>query len=567
MDPILFSEPVPPNHANVRNPTIFQSVQVTTIWFLLLVLENISCQHDMVNVTATFSIFPLYLEGCLFAALIMLAITVKCAVVASTAMAHKLPHKLGRMYDQIIRACQNYFTVARGLTFAGFFGLFTTNSYETVFPTFMLGASSFLLLTAFYFMRHFQRTLDLNEHAWCRNMTWTQMFPTAHGSKAYAIDLDTVGNDIYNWFGFLSPYALRPNLCFAPIRPFADEEDFAYTMSGWAAAALVNTLHCSVLHKGKLLNPGSEYILIHEDTRTMVDTYYISTPNRLDLTVAAKDTMINFRVNCHADPMTCIVSNAPHAADFAVGGRYNQIVTVGAVMLVLCDIRSRVLGRAGSVYYDSSGVDARSGPGADIPRCEALMLIMLYGGYVPFSTTFINAFHLFDNLYYSDGQYFQDDNNGNYVDITNGYLKSFHDLVTFTLEIVRGSFSSLTNRYLDHFKTLGIKIHKVIFAKVTGSTAQLLTYLAHTANSVGTPFQSPFEAGTNIPSLAGSQTQAALIVRNDPGLILAPSISLERTVASSVMNPEGKVTLANYLTRNPWDTISSIWNEPMPGFL
>jgi len=563
MPPVVISESVPPPEAQIRNQRMYQSLQTTTLFYFLLVLENMIAQTSMITIPATFIVFPISFDGALFASLICLAIGVKCAAVATSAVGFKLPHKLGRMYSQITKACSAYFTISRGVVFARYFGFFTTPLYETTYPTFMTGASSFLILAAYLFLKHLNRVFA-NPNGWCNGMFWSQLFPTANGSKAHAIPLDTAGNEIDQWFSFLMPYGDRPDLCFLPVRPFVDHEDFRLTISGYAAAALANTLECSLLHKGKMINEASPKLLIHSTSRDIVDTYFYETPLLMDYTVVLKDMMVDDTLNVDQTPIVDPVTNMPHV----IGGRFNQVVIVEDVFELLDDITNGVCTRVASVYYDTTGVDPRTGLiGRDAARCEALMMMQIYGGYIMYDSRFLNAFNLFSDLYFSDGVYYQWNNNALNMDTGSQYLKTFYDLQTFTLELIRGQFSILRERYLTFFKMFKIKIFSVVVTKLTGSTTQLLSYLKSTSNSGPRIFVSPFEYGNNVPSIEGSLLVTNSVIKNDVGYILAPSISVERTVACSFVAPEGRTAVAQYLSRKPWDDMSSNWNEFPMGYI
>jgi len=561
--PIVLPESVPPPSAQLRNQRRYQSVQTSTLFFFVLALEQIVKQLNMIDVPPTFTMFPLSFDGALFASLICLAIGVKCAAVAEAAVGFKLPHKLGRMYSQITKACAPYFTVSRGVVFARFFGFFSTPFYETTYPTFMTGATCFILLAAFLFLKHINRVYG-KPNGWCQGMDWSELFPTAAGSKARAIPLDTPGNEVDRWFDFLTPCADRPNLHFLPVRPYVDHEDFRLTISGLSAAALANTLDCSVLHKGKMINEASPNVLVHHLSRDLVDTYYFETPDsEMSYTVVTKDMLIDETQDVEALPLIDPVYDRPHVP----GGRFNQQVTVEDVFYLLNDITVGDCTRVASFFYDSSGVDVRTGAlGRDAPRIEALMLIQMYGGHIMYDETFLNAFNLFDDLYYSDGIYYQHTSTGQEMNTGDGYLKSFYDMQTFVFELIRGQFSILRERYLSYFKMFGIRIYSVTVQKLTGSTTQLYSYLKNTSNQISRIFTSPFDNGTNLPSIEGSSQIAKVIQRNDAGSILGPSISIERTVACSFTLPEGRVAVAQYLVRKPWDDMDSNWNEYPTGF-
>jgi len=566
MDPIQMPESVPPRQAQTRNQRIFQSVQTSTLFFFLLALEQITLQINMVPLPPTFTVFPILFDGALFSALICVAIAAKCAAVAASAVGFKLPHKLGRMYTQITKALTPYFTVMRGVVFARFFGFFTSPFYETCFPSFTIGALSFLILAAWLFIKHINRVFD-SPTGWCRAMLWREIFPTANASKAHAVPPDTHGNTLDTWFAFLTPYADRPDLHFLPVRPYIDHEDFHITISGYAAAALANTFNCSVMHKGQMLNPGSDRLLINHNSRNLVDTYYYDMPaadEDFDYTVVTKENMTDQDAHIQDDPIIDPVTNAPHVA----GGRFNQIVAARDVFEVLEDVAAETLTRVGSVYYDSTDLDPRTGAvGRDEPRCEALLLLQMYGGYIMYDSNFLNAFHMFDTLYFTDGVYYQNTDQNVAMDITEDYLKTFYDLQTYILELIRGMYTVLSERYLSYFKAFSIKIFSVTVSKLTGSTSQLLGYLRHTSNSGPRIFVSPFENGTNVPSIQGSLSVAKNVLRNDVGSIIAPTISVERTVATSFVLPEGRSAVAQYIVRKPWGDMSSAWNEPPPGLL
>jgi len=566
MPPIQMPESVPPRQAQTRNQRIFQSVQTSTLFFLLLVLEQITLQINMISLPPTYTVFPILFDGALFSSLICVAIAAKCAIVAACAIGFKLPHKLGRMYSQITKALAPYFTVMRGVVFARFFGFFTSPLYETCFPSFMTGASSFLILAAWLFIKHLNRVFD-SPTGWCRDMFWREIFPTANASKARSTSLDANGNDLASWFAFLTPHDDRPDLHFLPVRPYIDHEDFRITISGYAASALANTFNCSVLHKGQMLNPGSDRVLIQHNSRTLVDTYYYEEPDdddEFDYTVVTKDDMTDQDVDIQDQPIIDPVTDAPHVA----GGRFNQVVTARDVFHVLEDVVTETLTRVGSVYYDSSNIDPRTGAiGRDEPRIEALMLLQIYGGYIMYDSAFLNAFHMFDTLYFSDGTYYQNTDQAVAMDITDDYLKTFYDMQTFILELIRGMYTILSERYLSYFKAFSIKIYSVAVSKMTGSSTQLLTYLRNTSNSGPRIFVSPFVNGNNVPSIQGSLNVAKNVLHNDIGTILAPTISIERTVATSFVLPEGRSAVAQYLVRKPWGDMSTSWNDPPPGLL
>jgi len=470
------------------------------------------------------------------------------------------------MYSQITKAMAPYFTVMRGVVFARFFGFFTSPLYETCFPSFMTGASSFLILAAWLFIKHLNRVFD-SPTGWCRNMLWREIFPTANASKARSTSLDANGNTLDSWFAFLTPYADRPDLHFLPVRPYIDHEDFRITISGYAAAAFANSFDCSVLHKGQMLNPGSDRVLISHNSRTIVDTYYYEVPDNdedFDYTVVTKDDMTDQDVDIQDQPIIDPVTDAPHVA----GGRFNQAVIARDIFLVLEDVVTETLTRVGSVYYDSTNIDPRTGAiGRDEPRIEALLLLQIYGGYIMYDSAFLNAFNMFDTLYFSDGTYYQNTDQAVAMDITDDYLKTFYDMQTFILELIRGMYTILSERYLSYFKAFSIKIFSVAVSKMTGSTTQLLTYLRNTSNSGPRIFVSPYVNGNNVPSIQGSLGVAKNVLNNDIGTILAPTISMERTVATSFVLPEGRSAVAQYLVRKPWGDMSTSWNEPPPGLL
>jgi len=565
LDAIQMPESVPPRQAQVRNQRIFQSVQTSTLFFFLLALEQITLQINMISLPPTYTVFPILFEGSLFSSLICVAIAAKCAVVAACAVSFKLPLKLGRMYSQISKALTPYFTVMRGVVFARFFGFFTSPFYETCFPSFTIGASSFLMLAAWLFIKHINRVFN-SQYGWCRNMLWREIFPTANASKAHAVSPDTHGNTLDTWFAFLTPYADRPDLHFLPVRPYIDHEDFHLTISGYAAAAFANTFDCSVMHKGQMLNPGSDRLLVHHTSRTLVDTYYYEAPGDdepFEYSVVFKEDMNDQDAQIQDDPIIDPVTNAPHVA----GGRFNQAVSARDVFGVLEDIVAETLTRAGSVYYDTTNLDPRSANGRDEPLVEALMLLQIYGGYIMYDSAFLNAFHMFDTLYFSDGSYYQNTNQAAIMDVVEDYLRTFYDMQTYTLELIRGMYTILSERYLSYFRAFGIKIFSVTVSKMTGSTTQLLTYLRNTSNAGPRIFVSPFENGNNLPSIQGSLAVAKNVLRNDVGSILAPTISIERTVATSFVLPEGRSAVAQYLVRKPWGDMSTAWNEPPAGLL
>jgi len=562
-EPIVIPQSVPPPQAQLRNQRTFQSIQTCTLLFLMFVLEKITEQKNMVPIPPTYLVFPISFDGNLFSSLIVLAIGVKAALVASAAVGFKLPHKLGRMYSQILKACTPYFTVARGVVFAQFFGFFSTPLYETTYPSFLTGATSFIILSAYLFLKHINNVYR-NPSGWCRDMSWGEIFPTANGSKAHSIDLDEDGMELDTWFGFLTPNSSRPNLHLLPTRPFVDHEDFRLSVSGYAAAAIANTFGCSVFHKGKMINAGSHLIIIHERSRDPLDTYFYENADNVEYCIAEKELLNTTRSNVEDDPMIDPITNAPHAA----GNRFTGPVALEHVLDLLEDLTNETCTRAASVYYDSSGADVRTDAvGCDIARCEALLLMLMYGGYTMFDSNFLNAFGMFDALYYSDGTYYQNTSANSEMDISDDYLKTFYDLQTFILEIIRGQFTILSERYLAYFKAFKIKVFKVIVTKMTGSPTQLYSYLKTTSNGLSRLFTSPFVQSDNHPTIEGSHSIADTIVRNDIGFILAPSINVERTVACTFAAPEGKVAVAQYMVRKPWDNMSSNWNEPPPGLL
>merc|ERR1712242_264761 len=135
------------------------------------------------------------------------------------------------------------------------------------------------------------------------------------------------------------------------------------------------------------------------------------------------------------------------------------------------------------------------------------------------------------------------------------------------MELLRGQFTALSEKYLSYFEAFKIRIYKVVVSKMTGSPTQLYSYLKTTANGLSRLFTSPFVNSDNGPSIEGSRGVANSVARNDIGYILGPSISVERTVGCFFSAPEGKTAVAQYMVRKPWDNMSSNWHQYPSGLL
>lgn len=270
-----------------------------------------------------------------------------------------------------------------------------------------------------------------------------------------------------------------------------------------------------------------------------------------------KETFAAVHPNIEATPFVDPITNAPHVA----GGRFTQVVHIEHALELISDIRAGDCTLAASVYYDSTGADPRSAGGVDIHLCEALMLMQLYGGYVMYDSNFVNQFHLFDNMFFADGHYYQNDQAGVPMDITHAYFQSFYDLLTFTLELLRGMYSSLKRWYVQYFVAFKFKMFRVIGTNINGSTNQILSFLRATRRQGEQIVENPFFNGRSTPAITGSQAAANLIVRNDVGLLIAPAISVERTCATAVSLPETKTVLAQYVSTRPYSDMASQWQS------
>lgn len=532
------TQPTPPVEAELRLLDVFQSLMTGTLYQLSILLWHIASSPVMMFEPSQYVMSQISLDGDLFCFFICLAVSVKMSFVVDSLISHRLGYRTNKMTGAVHRELGGFYTIDRGIAVMEFLGLFVTSQYETTFPTYLMDAHGFLLLAWVYCVSHLMKVFIL-PNGWCRNSSWKRIFHNAETSKCGVADMDAPGATLDTWFScFDYDPVQQQDLVLRLSRMFVDEEDFRITFAGLTACLIVNTFNCEIYVKGQRINSGADTIMVDPGSRSPIDLYHYA-PGRRAL---ARSFMIIDRlgnivltnVQCRN---TSPVDPYFEMAQAAGNGRYTVNLTMGHVFAALRDSNMEVLTRAGTIYYDPAPAGPRIGAGFNAGRCEAVMLIMAYGGMTLLDENYLGHLGTFANYFHGDGNYFQDDNAGVSMEENGLYVAFFEKHLTLLIPTIKSFCRFLGSIYLAAFRRFGLKLIKMPALTITGSTTQLFTSIPCYKGGRDKPFMDHFNQSTDFrPSMLGSSMNLTAVRKNDMGLLVAPNILVESVAESSVLS-------------------------------
>lgn len=543
--------PTPPVEAELRMLDKFQSVMTGTLFHLVTMIWHIARMPETIFEPALFVASQITFDGYIFAFFIVLAISIQMSFVTDQLVSQRLGHRANKMTKAIYRELGDFYTIDRGIAVMKFLGVFTTSMYETIFPSYILDAHGFLLLAWIYSVKHIVVCLGL-ANAWCRTRDWKQIFHNQETSRCGVADMDAPGAAVDTWFacyeygaGALDGLVLRIT------RMFIDEEDFQITFASLVACSVVNTWNCTMYVKGETVNPGADYLLVDNYSRSIIDLYYYNPQfaNHVPIVIDRQGNVVHNVVACRAASPIDPFFNAAQAAG---QGKYTVNVHMRHVFAVLRDVNRGRLTRAGTVYLDSNIGGPRAGAGVDLQLCEAVMMVLSYGGMTPCDENYLEKLTTFVNYFHGDGRYYQDDNAGNRM-IDNGlYTAFFEKHLTLLIPTVKSFCKFIPSIYLQSFKQYGLKLFKLPTPKITGSITQLFTSIPCFRGSTSPAFMDRIDNVSDYrPSLIGSSVFLTEVRKNDLGLLVAPSIIVERVSESSVLSGGSYQVASRAFVENP----------------
>lgn len=530
--------PTPPVEAELRIIETFQSVMTGTLFHLFILLWHIASAPDMIFEPQLYVQSQITFDGYLMCFFITLAVSIKMSYVVDSLISKRLGHRTNKMNGAIYRQLGEFWTIDRGISVMQFLGLFTTSHYETVFSSYLLDAHGFLLLSWMYSVYHIVKCYAL-PNAWCRNVSWKHIFHNAETSKCGLADMDAAGATVDTWFTcFEYDGAQLRGLFLRLTRMFLDEEDFRVTFAGLVGCLIVNTWNCAVYVKGELINSGADTYLVDPTSRCIIDLYYYM-PARRNLSRAF---MITDRDGNIVHGNAALRNQPPidpffEVAQAAGNGRYTQNLRMGHIFAVLKDSNMAELTRAGTVYYDPNAAGPRVGAGFNAGRCEAVMLVLAYGGMTMMDENYLGKLGTMVNYFHGDGDYFQFDNLGNDMEDNGMYVAFFEKSLTLLIPTIKSFCRFIKNIYINAFRRYGMKLLRIPTPTTQGSTTQLFTSMACFKGAQNMPYMDRVSTPTDYrPSLVGSSVVLTSVRKNDVGLLIAPSIITERVCESSVLS-------------------------------
>merc|ERR1712113_73404 len=419
-----------------------------------------------------------------------------------------------------------------------FLGLFTTSHYETVFPSYLMDTHGFLLLAWMYSVYHI-RECFAQPNAWCRRVSWKHIYHNFETSKCGVSDMDAPGAMIDTWFTrFEYGAGALVGLLLRLTRMFIDEEDFRVTFAGLVGCLIVNTWNCAVYVKGEMLNSGADRYLVDPSSQSIIDLYYYM-PTRRNLSrafmVVDRDgnTVHTNAVCRNASPIDPYFE-VPQAVG---NGHYTVNLRMSHIFAVLCDANTGDLTRAGTVYYDANPAGPRIGAGVNNGRCEAVMLVLAYGGMTMADENYLSKMGTMGSYFHGDTQYFQDDAAGNEMDENGLYTAFFEKSLTLLIPTIKSFCRFIPTIYKNAFERFALQLFKFPTPTTRGSSTQLLTSMPCYTGGQDMPFMDRISTPTDYrPSMVGSSVVLTEVRKNDVGLLVAPSVLTERVCESSVLS-------------------------------
>lgn len=541
----------PPVEAELRVMDCFQSVMTGTLYHLVSLMWHIARMPETVFQPAMYVMSQVSFDGYLFAFFIALAVSVKMSFVTKQLISRRLGYRANKMTGAVYTELGEFYTIDRGLSAMKFIGMFTTSIHETVFPSYLLDTHGFLMLAWIYSVQHIVVCLGV-QNAWCRTRTWSQLYHNQETSKCGVANMDDNLAPLDTWFSCFEYGAGNlPGLYLRPSRMYIDDEDFRVSYAGLVACVVVNTWNCQVYCKGQHINSGAENLLVDAGSRSIIDLYHYNPVHNAIVPIVI-DRQGNVVHNIPACQAAGPIDPYFQIAQAAGSGRYVNTIQMRHVFETLRDSNREVLTRAGTVFYDPNMGSHRNGAGVDVNLCEAVMLTMSYGGFTLCDDNYLDKLTAFNNYFHGDGRYYQVDNAGTSM-LQNGmYVSFFEKHLTLLIPTVKSFCRFIPEIYLNAFKQFGLKLFKMPSPTTTGSTTQLFTSMPCYRGSNSMAYMDRTDNVSDYrPSLVGSSMILTEIRRNDMGLLVAPSIIVEKVCESSVLSGGTYQAAARSFVENP----------------
>jgi hypothetical protein len=559
--------PTPPVEAELRIIETFQAVMTGTLFHLGVLLWHIASGPEMIFEPAMYVQSLISFDGYLMCFFISLAISVKMSFIVDNLISKRLGHRSNKMNGAVYRDLGGFWTIDRGISIMQWLGIFTVSHYETIFPSYLMDAHGFLLLSWMYSVYHLVQCFA-KPTSWCRNVSWRHIFHNSETSKCGVSNMDAGGATLDTWFScFEYSAANLVGLFLRLTRMFIDVEDFRVTFAGLVGCLIVNTWNCACYVKGEMINSGADRLLVDPASGSIIDLYYFM-PTRRNLArcfqVVDRDgnaVLTNFVCN-GASPIDPYFE-LPQAAG---NGRYTVNLRMGHIFSVLRDVNLGNLTRAGTVYYDPNLAGPRVGAGFNPGRCEAVLLVLAYGGMTMADENYLGKLGTMANYFHGDAVYFQDDIGGNDMDDNGLYVAFYEKSLTLLIPTVKSFCRFVRSIYVNAFMRYGLTLFKIPDPTTQGSTTQLLTSMPCYKGGQDMPYMDRISTPTDYrPSLVGSSQILTAVRKNNVGLLIAPSVIVERVCESSVLSGGTYQSAGLSFCENPACTLRE-FPDYNPGF-